>query len=211
MDETRAMANWLPIRCACGTVRAHADLRDHDARRAVCYCRDCRMFAYFLGQADTTLDAHGGTEVVQMSQGRLHFEAGHDRLACMRLTPKGLLRWYAGCCHTPIGNVPPNRHLPYLGLIHTCIDFGGSGASADACIGPIDCRVHAQDPRVRQAFPEAHERIPPGVLIRVAGRVIRWRLRGDHLRSPFFAPDTGVPVARPRVLGADERNALTGR
>ncbi len=202
------MAETLPIRCDCGNIRARADLRDHRAGRAVCYCHDCRMFAYFLERADAILDRHGGTEVVQMSQGRLRFDAGRERLACMRLTPKGLLRWYASCCHTPIGNIPPNRHIPYLGVVHACIDFEATGHTPETLLGPIDCRVHAHDPEVHRTYRNAHEGIPPGTLIRVTARVLGWRLRGDHRDSPFFDPASGAPIAAPRILSPDERAAL---
>ena len=206
-----AMADTLPIRCKCGTVRALADIRDHHARRAVCYCRDCRMFAYFLAQADKILDRHGGTEVVQMSQARLRFEAGRERLACLRLTPRGLLRWYAACCDTPIGNVTANRHIPYLGLVHACLDYGATGSTPESLLGPIDCRVHAHDPEVRQRYTDAHAGIPVGTLVRVASRVLGWRLRGDHRQSPFFDPDSGAPIVQPRVLSAKERASLAAQ
>ncbi len=166
------------------------------------------MFAHVLKRADAILDRHGGTEVVQMSQGRLRFEAGHERLACMRLTANGLLRWYAGCCHTAIGNIPANRHLPYLGLIHTCIDHRTAGHSPESLLGPIDCRVNAHDPELRRMYVDAHERIPARTLIRMAARALGWRLHGDHLHSPFFDPDCGAPITKPRILGADERAAL---
>jgi len=28
-------------------------------------------------------------------------------------------------------------------------------------------------------------------------RILLWRLRGDHRRTPFFDPATGAPVAEP--------------
>lgn len=205
------MADTLPIRCECGTFRARADIRNHHARRAVCYCRDCRMFAYFLAQTDRILDRDGGTEVVQISQGRLWFEAGRERLACMRLTPRGLLRWYAACCDTPIGNIPTNRHIPYLGLVHTCLDSGAARRTTESLLGPIDCRVNAHDAEVRRRYVGAHQGIPAGTLVRVASRVLGWRLRGDHHHSPFFEPASGAPIVKPRVLSTDERAALAAQ
>ena len=169
------------------------------------------MFAYFLAQADRILDRDGGTEVVQISQGRLRFEAGGERLACMRLTPRGLLRWYAACCDTPIGNIPTNRHIPYLGLVHACLDFGATGRTPESLLGPIDCRVNAHDPKVRRRYAGAHRGIPAGTLVRVAYRVLGWRLRGDHRLSPFFDPTSGAPIVKPRVLSADERASLAAQ
>jgi len=65
------------------------------------------------------LDAQGGTDVVQTRPANLTFTHGQDTLACMRLTPKGLLRWYAACCNTPIGNTVANYRMPFVGLVHS--------------------------------------------------------------------------------------------
>lgn len=203
------MEHTLPIRCDCGHIQGRADLRSHHARRAVCYCHDCRMFAHFLERAGSILDDYGGTEVVQMSQGRLRIETGRERIACMRLTSKGLLRWYAACCNTPIGNIPPNRHLPYLGLVHACVDFAATGHTPESLLGRVDCRVHAHDPDMRRIHVDAHPGIPPGALIGVASRVLGWRLRGDHRHSPFFDPASGTPIAGPRILSTNERAVLS--
>jgi hypothetical protein len=43
--------------------------------------------------------------------------------------------------------------------------------------------------------------------VAIAWQLLRWRLRGDHRRSPFFGDDGG-PVAPPRVLAPAERAAL---
>lgn len=204
-----SMAVHLPIRCHCGNVRAHAHIGHHPVGRVVCYCRDCRMFAHFLTRGNTILDAHGGTEVVPMSQGRLRFEAGGEQLACIRLTARGTLRWYAGCCNTPIGNIPSTRQLPYLGLIHACIDYAAAGRTPEALLGPITRRIHGRNLQDGGNAIGADEGIPPGILIRLAWRVFVWRLRGDQRHSPFYAPATGEPLKTPRILGADERAALT--
>lgn len=92
-----------PLRCQCGTVRA---VLAHPARgnRVVCYCHDCRAFAHVLDQASRVLDERGGSEISQVLPKNLTFTQGTEALACLRLTPKGLLRWHSACCRTPIGN-----------------------------------------------------------------------------------------------------------
>ncbi len=50
------------------------------------------------------LDERGGSQIIQVPPKNLTFTQGREVLASMRLTEKGLLRWYAGCCNTPIGN-----------------------------------------------------------------------------------------------------------
>jgi len=71
--------------------------------RAVCYCDDRQAFLHHLGRADL-LDAHGGTDIVQVAPARLSFVQGQERVVGLRLTSRGLYRWYANCCRAPLGN-----------------------------------------------------------------------------------------------------------
>ena len=84
----------------------------------ICYCADCQTFARHLGQSETALDADGGTEIFQTLPDAVRITRGADSLALLRLGPKGLMRWYAGCCNTPIANTLANpRTLPFIGMI----------------------------------------------------------------------------------------------
>jgi hypothetical protein len=42
----------------------------------------------------------------------------------------GLLRWYAACCKTPIGNTLPNFRASFVGLIHSCLQNAGAPIAA---------------------------------------------------------------------------------
>jgi hypothetical protein len=83
-----------------------------NANRGVCYCKDCQAFAHFLGKDGETLDERGGTDVTQVLPKNIAFTQGTEILACIRLTEKGLLRWYAGCCNTPVVNTQGARGSP---------------------------------------------------------------------------------------------------
>ncbi len=89
--------------CRCGKLAGEVDVNTA-VNRGICYCKDCQAFAYFLGAPERILDAQGGTDIVQTSPQALTFTAGREHLACMGLTPHGLMRWYAACCNTAIGN-----------------------------------------------------------------------------------------------------------
>jgi hypothetical protein len=140
------------------------------------------------------LDAHGGTEVYQISPARLEITDGLEALACMRLTSRGPLRWYARCCHTPIGNTLPTRQIPYVGLVRACMNV--SGASLDEVLGPVDPGVWARYATGDRSAINAYDGVPLSVLFRVAAKILSWRLRGDHRRSPFF-DEAGAPVVTP--------------
>jgi Family of unknown function (DUF6151) len=197
-------ARDLPLTCRCGTVRGVAHgVSPGVGNHCVCYCDDCQAFQKFLGRAGDVLDPNGGTDIFQMSPAHLELTAGLDRIACLRFTPKGLARWYASCCNTPIGNTLATPAVPFVGLIRAFVPE----PAADA-LGPIRTRVHR-----RFAVGDVAA-IPPDrgpqwrMLLRVARMMLAWRLRGDHRRSPFFDAATGAPLAAPRVLTEAERAVL---
>ncbi|HEY3517951.1 MAG TPA: DUF6151 family protein [Gammaproteobacteria bacterium] len=201
-----AEAIELPLRCRCGTVRGVArDFEPRKVNHCFCYCDDCQAFAHFLDRADGILDAHGGTEITQMSQANVDFTAGTDKIAAMRLTPNGLIRWYASCCGTPIGNTLGTSAMPFIGVIHAFID------APSATLGPIRGRGWAKSAKGgRAAVPK--EGLPDVVMVaRVLGKLLKWRLRGDHKRSALFDAPTGKPLVEPRVLDEAEREELRRR
>jgi hypothetical protein len=195
----------LPVRCACGAVCGIArGVAGDRGNRVVCYCDDCQSFAHFLGSVDRILDRHGGTDIFQMSPARLEITEGVDHLACVRLKPRGLLRWYASCCHTPIGNTLASRNVPFVGLIHSCIDPQTAGRSRDEVLGPVRARIHARFAKGDRERLDAHQRAPAWLFLRFLSMLLVARLRGDHTRSPFFDAVTGDPIAPPHVLTIEE-------
>jgi hypothetical protein len=196
----------LPLRCRCGAVRGVArDALPSKINHCFCYCDDCQAFAHYLDRADEVLDAHGGTEITQMSQANIRFTAGADKIAAMRLSSKGMVRWYASCCHTPIGNTMPTSLMPFVGVIKAVID------APVAALGPVRGRGFTKSAKGGQnAVP--NDGLPELLMIaRVLAKVFRWRLRGDHKRSAFFDAASGKPVIEPVVLDEAEREDLRRR
>ena len=191
-----------PLRCACGSVSGSV-ANPHRANRVICYCRDCQAFARFLGREAEVLDARGGSQVIQTLPRNVSIERGLEQLACVRLSEKGLLRWYAACCRSPIGNTLPTAKMSFVGLVSTCVET--PEAPAEAAFGPVRCCVNTEG-----AIGEAK---PAPVAV---GTLIRWfivttllaRLRGDWRTNPFFDVETDRPIARPTVLSPDERERL---
>jgi hypothetical protein len=197
----------LSLRCTCGDLRGW--LRSAGPRsgnRCICYCDDCQSFAYFLERAEAILDAHGGTDIFQTSPARLEITAGVQHLACMQLRPGSrVVRWYASCCRTPIGNTPAAHRIPFVGVIHSCMDLNATGSSLDAVLGPVRGSVFRRFARGDQT--ELPERLPVVQILRLARMVLVARLRRDRLRSPFF-DSTGKLKVAPRVLSAEELRSV---
>ena len=207
------MAEDIPIRCACGKLEGVArGLAANRGNHVVCYCDDCQSFAHYLGKAEQVLDEHGGTEIFQTSPARFEVTAGHDHLACMRLKPEGLVRWYASCCNTPIGNTLATRNVPFVGLICNCIDHTAVGRPLDQVLGPVKAGVNGRFATSKPTRPNVHDRIQLSQLVGFIGRALSWRLRGDHKRSPFFDSETGALSVTPTVVSeAERRNVESAR
>jgi hypothetical protein len=174
-------------------------VRSTGATRIDCYCRDCQAYAHALDAAHATLDPLGGTNILPTLQQHVSWTAGAETLACLSLSERGLLRWYASCCSTPMANTTRNPAVSYVGLVHTCL--GPTPAALDAAFGPT--RLAVNTAQAKGKVPKSRWRTLAFTL-GVMGSVARARLDGSYRRSPFFDP-SGQPVAAPRVLSAQER------
>lgn len=191
-----------PLSCRCGTLQGYVELQK-PVNRGVCYCRDCQAFAHFLGKANEVLDRHGGTDVVQTLPAYVHIEQGKEALACMRLSEKGLLRWYASCCKTPIGNTLATYKLPFVGLVHACLD--SPERTLDESFGPIRMHVNTDSAK---GDPKPKPTGMAGAVVRLLGLAARSRISGSYRKTPFFNVPEGTPVSSPTVLTQAERSHL---
>lgn len=184
-----------PIRCRCGALSGTlaASARTN---RLICYCSDCQAFARHLDREHEVLDLRGGSDIVQTGPRHLTFLEGKENLACLRLSPQGLLRWYAACCNTPIGNTPADRRFAFVGLLHVAL---GEPARLDAAFGPPRMHVHTKD-AIGEPKPTAVVSIPR--IAAMMARVAANRVSGRYRQSPFFDAG-GSPVVTPVVVSPD--------
>jgi hypothetical protein len=126
------------------------------------------------------------------------FTQGTEALACMRLTDKGMVRWYAGCCKTPIGNTLENYKISFIGLLHNCLETAerplqNSFGAVRTCANPQGA---IGDPKPKAKGMAA-------TIWWVVKTILKARVNGDYKRTPFFRD--GRPIASPRVLSSAER------
>lgn len=156
-----------PLPCRCGILKGIVS-HPEKASRGVCYCKHCQAFAHFLGTPGDILDEMGGTDVMATLPMYVAFTHGLETLACMSLTETGMLRWYASCCNTPIGNTPRDFIISHVGLVPGCL--ANPPKSLDDSFGPVRMRVNTKSakgkPKIMPFF--APDRgtpvVPPRVL-----------------------------------------------
>lgn len=187
------------IQCKCGAVRGKLE-NIGTSNRLICYCTDCRAFAHFLGKTPYVLDEQGGTEIVQVAQQYLRFSQGEDLLSAVRLSEKGMIRWYATCCATPIGNTMASRKTSFIGLIHTCLDRQQMDKDFGAEVAVLNT-----DTAQGQAKPKQHGLL--GVIARFMWIIITSRINGGYKKSPLFN-SSGLPRTTPKILETGELERL---
>lgn len=198
----------VELQCRCGGMRGVADdVRPEGGNRIVCYCDDCQAFAQFLmrqGGPRDLLDDYGGTEIVQVTPAQVTLSKGHDQLRLLRLTRKGLLRWFAGCCRTPIANTAALASVPFVGLLRGFM--APPERPLDEVLGPVNGFIHTRF--ATGTPPRASAKVPLDVIARAARTLAGAWVRGKQRPSPFFDASNGMPVILPQVLTPAERDQL---
>jgi hypothetical protein len=187
-DALAGAADPLDWSCDCGAIRGVVAGGTRAGLHLRCHCVDCRVANRWFG-----LD--GPADVFQTMPDKVSITDGAGQLALLRLGPRGLMRWYAGCCRVPLFNTLARPTLPFAAL-HV-------GRLADpARAGKLRGENHR--PRPGRDRPET---IPAIVFWQLLFTMAATRLSGGWKRTPFFDAD-GAPVAAAKVLDKAERQAL---
>jgi hypothetical protein len=189
------------LQCQCGLVRGQLK-HTEKTTRLLCYCKDCQAFAHFLGRAGDVLDAQGGSDIVATHPQEIEFASGAEAIACMSLSGEGMLRWYASCCNTPLGNTSRNNKLAYVGLSAACL---GEPGALESAFGPVRMRSGTDSAKGKVAG-SGLGALP--VMLGFGAALLRARLSGSYRHNPFFKAGTAQPVAAPTVLADAERERL---
>lgn len=195
------MVGAMEIQCECGKFRAELTRFPKDSPgRLRCYCDDCQAYLHYLKRTDL-LDTNGGTEVVPIYPSDFKILQGKEKLKCVRLGPKGMFRYSASCCNTPIANTDPKR--PWVG-IHRRMFTAKDPAQLDSICKDVRASImgkfaHGTPPAgTPETFNFRGMRI-------VMPFLIKGMALGRNNPSPFF--ENQLSVVRPYTLTKEERQS----
>lgn len=198
----------ISLKCTCGALRGVANNTPKSkAKRIVCLCDDCQAYAHFLGRAKDVLDDNGGTDVYPVTPSNLKITQGIENLKCVRLSDKGMFRWYAGCCNTPIANSMPSFKFPFAGTVHLIMDHAADKQTRDEAIGPVYARVGGMY-GIGQLPAGTYKTVSLTIILATLRFMIPAWIKGQHKPSPFFDTTTGKPNVEPYILTSSERESL---
>ncbi|MBD1584642.1 DUF6151 family protein [Pseudoalteromonas sp. S16_S37] len=187
MDQV--ISSTLSLSCQCKKTRAQVEpISPKQANHLTCYCSDCQKFAAALNRKEEVLNQYAGTTIVQVPIAHFKFTEGKEHLACLRLTEKGLYRWYAKCCNTPIGNTL-NAGWPFIGIIHSFIDDDKLVEKAGKMKGSVHIKEATGKIPEQLLGPQGHTKL----LLATLQKLALWKLQGKNKPSEFF-DNNGLPV-----------------
>ncbi|MFK7940886.1 MAG: DUF6151 family protein [Roseovarius sp.] len=188
--------------CRCGQTKLKIAVPARSAGTHVrCYCVDCQTAANLYDNADDVLTPAGGTDIWQTTPDQIQITAGQEHLKILRLSPKGLLRWHAGCCNTPVMNTLPNLKIPFVGTVLR----QSQRAQHEAVYGPAICEAYTASARPGQRTPgkdRGFKRAGAAVLRRMFLALVSGRAKHNPLRGP-----DGAPIAPIEVISRETRAA----
>lgn len=174
----------IPFACRCGAVSGTLhDVRPHEGTHVVCHCASCARAMQLSGLGD---EAGGGVDLWQTTPDRIEITTGADRLIPVRLSPKGLFRWTAKCCDTPMVNTFGTPALPFAGLLTRNL-------SDPAPLGPVIAHGFVTGPNGKQRHQNGGR-----VIWRMLKRTAAAKLSGRAKQTPFFNAD-GSPTTAPEL------------
>jgi len=103
----------IELHCRCGSVRGSVDFSRPSRVRVVCHCGDCAAYARHIGD-------ERATQIVLATPNQIQIRSGKENIRCLRLTERGLTRWFTACCKTPLANTSRHAWMPFVGLM-TCV------------------------------------------------------------------------------------------
>lgn len=196
----------LSFSCGCGAVEgACRDAGGNMGARVICYCADCQAFAFFLGRENDYLDAAGGTDIYQTAPSRLSIVKGIEHVRRVAVTPKGMHRFYADCCKTPLANTIASRQLPFAGTFVANYD----PARREAAFGPPISAVFTTG-AVGEPVETARRPLPLLVLDLMRRALQEWLGGASHRNVYLDAADKGV-IGPVQILSAEERKRLDAK
>jgi len=198
------MTKDVSVSCTCGKVKGviHG-LSAASSNHVQCPCKGCQSYAHYLGRATDMMDEAGYSNIFQIDPATFEITEGLEHLACVRMTPKGPLRWYTDCCKTPLGNTLPKGGVPFLGVLPICTGHKGTDPAVVEMVGPVRAVANEKRP---QTFAEKLKAW--GMLAHLMRLLLWWRIRGGKSWKPFFDKDTLRPIRKPITISKAESKAL---
>lgn len=186
----------VDLQCRCGKIKGQIKQVSPSAvKQLVCYCEDCRKFALHLQSEGGSINQFGGSELYLAAPAKVEIIEGKQQLACLRLTRKGIYRWYSQCCNTPIANTVGIK----LPLVTVYQDFVAAEQTS-ALQSQVEDLGAVNEDEALKPLPKALLGASPGITkFKLIVKLLSWKLTGKGKPNPFFE-NSGRAKVKPLIL-----------
>ncbi len=185
--------------CDCGEVKVLlSPSAIQTSTRAICYCQSCRGAELHFRKENPNFTREGGVDILLTTPDRIEIE-GADKLKIMRISEKGIFRWYAACCNSPMVNTLSKPNIAFAAVIVPRDKIFPSGHELGQ---PLHVRT--------KSHPQGQDLPYKDQIMRETFRVLRLMIAGffRHEQNPFLKNGTKTPIANPELLSDKARTEL---
>ena len=194
------MSNVVKLSCSCGKVKGELLVIKKSYFHVQCMCCDCQSFSNYLnnkeGNINNILDEHGASDLFQTYPRNMKITEGIEQVSCIQLYNKGLYRWYADCCNTPIANTMSSASVPFVGISVKFMQFNDTQEKVSR-LGPITLKAFGKY-SIGEMPKDAHEKFPKLFLPKILSFMIKGWFGKKYNPSPFFK--NGKAITKVNVL-----------
>jgi len=152
-----------------------------------------------LGQADRLVDDSGANDLLQVAPWSIRFTSGQDRVEAFRFSEKGPLRWYAGCCNTPLGGTLSRRFPPFCVLVMENLTF------PNGVPGPVIFNAFCDQIAEKERCSKGGGLAALRIFARLARQAVKGAISGKWGDNPFLDLGNGQAMADAKILSPDEK------
>lgn len=190
------MSQVVNLECSCGTVKGTVKIVEKSYFHVHCLCCDCQNFSDKLKNKERILDKHGGSELFQTYPNLVAINQGQDKIGCLQLKEKGLLRWYTTCCNMPLANTMGSYKIPFVGLSVKLMKFIDEN-DKNSAIGPVTLKAFGKY-SIGDKPVDTHERFPLSYMPKILLFMIKGMFKKSYKPSPFFKQKN--PIINPERI-----------
>ncbi|TDO96868.1 DUF6151 family protein [Marinomonas balearica] len=188
-------ADKLMLSCSCGSIKGHVSgINPRLGNRIKCYCNDCRRFVSMFEEGKKYIDQQGGSEILQVPPSHVKIDEGKEHLGCLKLSDKGLHRWYSNCCKTPLFNTAGLK-IPFVGIFGHFIE----DEHYEAHVGPVLGGVFKDSSLTPIVNKIGLNYSKPRILSRMAFQLVTWKVSGKSQPNCLYE-SSGKAIVKPEIV-----------
>lgn len=181
-----------PFRCRCGQIEGALHAPQKRGIHLVCFCDSCRAGALHCGDAPP----RGQPVDLYLTQPEnVTIHRGSDKLEPFVFSPRGIIRWKAGCCGVQMFSSQPDPRTAFMSVRADRFDNVQD-------LGPVVCRSFIPKGNGKTK----HEGI--GALMKLIAGAVRARLTGKWRQTPLYDTGTLKPIKQAELISKEAKRAL---